>query len=161
MTIIEWENEVVRTPFGFRPCGRKDSAYARAIWDRQYIGGHPHSSVHYEVNMSVPIYCPSPFTGLPKSIQAHSSDDQAMHELQCWSSSNTDVHQVQEFYNWSTTHTNTTPSTTKYSGVHEMIRWQGCEQKSRGSWELQSILVVSTDKKRAATIPLPTVLAKP
>ena len=55
-------NGVVRTPRGFRPCDRKDSAYARAIWDRQYIGGHPHSSIHYEVNMSVPIYCPSPFS---------------------------------------------------------------------------------------------------
>ena len=33
-------------------------------WDRQYIGGHPHSSIHYEVNMSVPIYCPSLFSSI-------------------------------------------------------------------------------------------------
>ena len=42
-----------------------------------------------------------------------------------------------------------------------MVRRQGCKQKSGGYGKFQSVLVVPTGKKRATTIPLPTVLAKP
>ena len=42
-----------------------------------------------------------------------------------------------------------------------MVRRQGCKQKSGGYGKFQSVLVVPTGKKRATTVPLPTVLAKP
>ena len=45
----------------FRP---PQTSFARAIRSRQYIGGHPRSSIHYKVNMSVPIYCPWLFSSI-------------------------------------------------------------------------------------------------